>query len=70
MIKRTIDLKDLKKQELERVLWEVLEEGQSLKVRLTRQKAVVIEPARRLKPLPELDGSIPPGWKDAVYNGS
>ena len=70
MIRRTIDLKDLKKQKLEEVLWDVLEKQQSLKVRLTKQKAVVIEPARRLKPLPRLEGFIPAGWKDAVYNGS
>jgi hypothetical protein len=28
---------------------------------------VVIQPAPSLKPLPELEGFVPEGWKDAVY---
>jgi hypothetical protein len=35
----------------------ILEEGE----------LVTIEPTPQLKPLPELDGRIPEGWKDAVY---
>ena len=28
---------------------------------------VVIQPAAPLKPLPELEGFVPEGWKDAIY---
>jgi hypothetical protein len=28
---------------------------------------VTIEPTSQLKPLPELDGYVPEGWKDAIY---
>ncbi len=30
-------------------------------------EAIAIKPSLRLKPLPTLEGSVPEGWKDAVY---
>ena len=52
---------------LEEVLREVVKQQEVLTVRLPEGDLVAIEPAPQLRPLPVLEGSIPQGWKDAVY---
>ena len=67
MIDRTVVLEDLKERTLEDVLWEVIRQQEVLTVRLAEHEAVTLKPTPRLKPLPALDGSVPEGWKDALY---
>ncbi len=44
---------------------EVLDFAEFLRLRL---KPAPQPPAADLKPLPILDGWVPPGWKDAIYD--
>jgi hypothetical protein len=44
---------------------EVLDFAEFLRLRL---KPAPQFPAADLKPLPSLDGRVPPGWKDAIYD--
>lgn len=68
MINRTVVLDDLKERTLDEVLWEVIRQQEVLTVHLDKGEAVIIEPVPHLKPLPVLDGYVPAGWKDAVYD--
>jgi hypothetical protein len=52
---------------LEEILREVARSRESMTVILEEGEVVNINPASQLKPLPELDGRLPEGWKDAVY---
>ena len=68
MTNRTLVLDDLKERTLEEVLREVVRRQERLTVRLPECETVAIQPSRRLKPLPELEGFIPEGWKDTIYD--
>ena len=52
---------------IENVLQAVAEQQIIVTVLLPNGKEVVIEPKASLQPLPELDGCVPEGWKDAIY---
>ena len=67
MINRSVVLDDLKERTLEEVLWEVVRQQEVLTVHLAEREAVTIKPLPRLKPLPVLEGFVPEGWKDAIY---
>lgn len=67
MTNRTVALDDLKDRALEEVLWEVVRQQEVLTVRLPEGETVAIKPLPRLKPLPVLDGFVPEGWKNAIY---
>ncbi|HOR00005.1 MAG TPA: hypothetical protein PLJ35_14400 [Anaerolineae bacterium] len=67
MANRTIVLDDLRGRSLEEVLRDVVKRQEVLMVRLPEGEMVAIKPSPRLKPLPTLEGSVPEGWKDAVY---
>ena len=67
MAQRTATLDELKGHTLEQVLYQVARSKESLTVVLGEGGAVVIRPEVALKPLPELEGRIPEGWKDAIY---
>jgi hypothetical protein len=64
---RTLGLDDLKERTLEDVLREVVRKQEVLTVRLPEGETVAIQPSGQLKPLPVLDGFVPQGWKDALY---
>jgi hypothetical protein len=66
MIRRTLTLEEFKQSSLEAVLTEEL----ALTVRLPDGEGVTIAPKPHLEPLPELEGCVPKGWKDAVYERS
>jgi hypothetical protein len=51
----------------EDVIQDILAQEAIVTVLLPDGNAVVIEPKLRLKPLPELPGRLPEGWKDAIY---
>lgn len=67
MAQRVATLDELKGHTLEGVLYEVAESDESLTVVLGEDGAVVISPEVLSKPLPELEGRSPEGWKDAIY---
>jgi hypothetical protein len=52
---------------IENVLQAVAEQEVIVTVLLPSGKEVVIEPKTSLQPLPELEGRVPEGWKDALY---
>jgi hypothetical protein len=69
MAAQTITLEALKTQSLENLLHQVADHLVTVTVLLPNGKEVVIEPKRRLQPLPELEGHVPEGWKKALYGG-
>ncbi|RMF93180.1 MAG: hypothetical protein D6736_02145 [Nitrospinota bacterium] len=64
---QTYTLEELKHKSFEEILQTVLTSQQALTVRLPNGTEVVIQPKPPLKPLPLLEGYIPPGWKEAIY---
>jgi len=68
MTNRILMLDDLKERSLEDVLREVVRQQEVLIVRLPEGEMVAIKPSPRLKPLPVLEGFVPEGWKDAIYD--
>jgi hypothetical protein len=70
MAGRTMVLDDLKQRTLEEVLRQVASQQEALTVRLPEGQTVSIQPTPLLKPLPVLEGFVPEGWKDALYDGS
>ena len=66
--RRTTTLKELeRKYSLGEFLQEVARQHETVTVMLDEGEAVVLRPVPALKPLPELEGSVPEGWKDAIY---
>jgi len=57
----------LKSSSLEKILQEVADRRLTVTILLPDGKEVVFEPKPSLQPLPELEGRVPEGWKDAVY---
>ena len=66
---QTLRLEELEKKELKEIFKAVLANHLILTVRLPNGQEVVIQPKAALKPLPVLKGSVPDGWKDAIYDG-
>ena len=66
-MEQTLELEELKERTLEEVLRAVIARREVLTVRLPDGEAVAIRPVPRLKPLTVLEGSVPEGWKDAIY---
>ncbi len=69
MTLHTSTLEELRERSLEQVLESVLEEQEILTVRMPNGEEVVIRPKPTLEPLPQLEGFVPKGWKDAIYDG-
>lgn len=67
MSTRTLTLDEVKGRTVEDLLQEVFAHRESLTVQLPGGDGVSIQPLPRLKPLPELDGFLPDGWEDAIY---
>lgn len=66
----TKSLEELKHKSLEEVLHSVLMNQQALTVQLPDGAEVIIQPKPQLKALPILEGYVPKGWKEAIYNDS
>ena len=60
-------LEELKGRSLEELLHEVARSREPITVVLEEGDSVTIEPTSQLRPLPVLEGSVPEGWKDAIY---
>lgn len=46
----------------------LLREKETLVVQVSNNEVVRIQTSRELPLLPQLDGYVPPGWKDAIYH--
>jgi hypothetical protein len=68
MSAQTLTLEAIKDISLEDLLARVLRERQTLTIRVSNDQEIVIAPQQKLKPLPVLDGYVPQGWKDAIYD--
>jgi len=66
MTTQTLMLEDIRGRSLEELLRDVVKHSVQIIVRMPDGEEVVIEPKPVLKPLPELEGHVPEGWKDAV----
>lgn len=64
----TLTLEDLRDQSLEKFFCSVLTLKETLTVKMPGGGEVVVRPKPQLEPLPVLDGSVPEGWKDAIYD--
>jgi hypothetical protein len=67
MAERVLTLNELKDRSLDDLIREVARSREPLIVALEDGDRVIIQSAALLKPLPELDGFVPEGWKDAAY---
>jgi hypothetical protein len=68
MSSQTLKLEAIKDIAVGEIIWQVLRERQTLTIWVSSDQEVVIEPKQKLKPLPVLDGYIPQGWQDAIYD--
>lgn len=68
MTSQTLKLKEIEEKKLKEVFQIVLTKQMVLTVQLPDGEEVVIQPKPPLKPLPILDGCVPEGWKEAIYN--
>ena len=68
MTSKTLTLNEIEKTQLRVILQSVLTKQLLLTVRFPGGEEVIIQPKPPLKPLPVLEGSIPGGWKDAIYS--
>jgi hypothetical protein len=62
-----LTLEDVKYRTVEELLRSVSTAQEILDIMLPNGAEVLIQPKPPLQPLPELDGYIPAGWKDAIY---
>ena len=67
MTTKTLKLNELEKTQLKEILQEVLSNQLVLTVQLPGGEEVIISPKPSLKPLPILEGYVPVGWKEAIY---
>jgi hypothetical protein len=65
-----LKLEELQNKSIEEVLKSVLSTHKTLTIQFPNGAEVVISPKVELKPLPVLEGYIPIGWKEAIYDES
>jgi hypothetical protein len=67
MTARTVELAELGERAVADLLREVAEREEILTVELPNGKRVSMQALPDLEPLPELEGYVEEGWKDAIY---
>ncbi len=67
---QTVTLDELLKQNVRDLIQSIADDQLFLTIKLPNGEEVVLSPKVPLKPLKVLHGSVPDGWKDAIYNGS
>lgn len=67
MATQVVRLDELKGRPWEDVLQDIVDQQVTTVVLLPDGREVTIEPKPHLKSLPELEGYVPEGWKDALY---
>ncbi len=63
-----ITLSELKRRPIEQMLWAVAEGHQALTVQLPSGAEIIIQLKPALKDLPVLEGYVPQGWKETIYD--
>jgi len=66
MTTQTLMLEEIRERSLEKLLRDVVKDSVQIIVRMPDGEEVIIEPKPRLKPLPELEGHVPEGWKEPL----
>jgi hypothetical protein len=66
LTERILALEEARERTVDELLHEVANARAAMTVVLGDGEMVVIQPAPALKPLPELEGFVPEGWKDAL----
>ncbi len=64
---RTITVAEVGGRSVDELLQEVTKKQETLRVEMAGGEFVEIKPLPKLKPLTRLEGYVPPGWKDAIY---
>ncbi len=64
---RSIILTEEQDTDIAEIVRRVAREQKAVRVVLNAGETVLILPSSDLRPLPELEGAVPEGWKDAVY---
>jgi hypothetical protein len=64
---KTISLEEARVRTVEELLNEVADSHETMRVTLAEGREIEITPVPKLKPLTRLEGSVPAGWKDAIY---
>jgi hypothetical protein len=67
MTSKTLTLNEIEKTQLKDILQSVLTKQLLLTVQFPGGEEVIIQPKPPLKPLPILEGYVPAGWKEAIY---
>jgi len=67
---KTMTLAELKQTSLDAFFQSLTANKQVITVTLPDGNEVIIQSKPELKPLPLLQGTIPEGWKEAIYDGS
>ena len=67
-ITRTIPVEQVRGRPADELLQEVTRKQETLRIEITEGEFVEIKPLPKLKPLTCLEGSMPTGWKDAIYD--
>jgi hypothetical protein len=67
MDQRTEHLTREQESEIAEIVRKVVSDHRAVRLVLGGGESVLILPFGDLTPLPELDGAVPEGWKDAVY---
>ena len=67
MAHETLTLDELRRRSLEEVLKDIADHRSPIIVLLPDGREVIIGPKPQLEPLPEFEGRLPAGWKDAIY---
>lgn len=70
MSSQTFTLEEIKNKSLKEIIQKVLTQDLMLTIQMPDGMEVIIQPKPRLKPLPVLKGTVPTGWKEAIYNES
>ena len=63
----TIQENELKNKSLTDLLKLVVDKQEKLTIQFQNGEEVIIQRKPKLEPLPVLKGTIPDGWKDAIY---
>ena len=65
---RTITVEQVRGRSADELLQEVTRKQETLRIEMTAGEFGEIKPLPKLKPLTRLEGSMPTGWKDAIYD--
>lgn len=68
MSSQTLTFEESKHFSFEEIVRKVLTQGKTLTISISDDQEITIQLKPRLKPLPVLEGYVPEGWKEAIYD--